>query len=238
MAVLALLLGILSIPISVVFGLGIVPGPLAIILGARARALKKPGKGVALMGMSFGFIGTGTSALVLITLFSTIVLPRITANAARASIGTDAPFDLTSLSGTELDFGTLKGKRVVVDVWATWCGPCIATIPALDQLALEDDVVVMGISFEDPEHVREWITRRRSLGQGPNYSIVAADRSDRSKIPATFANVSSLPTIFILDGTGVIRDVQVGQHSFDRLKRAVMNVPLMPKETTTEETTQ
>ena len=220
-AMLALILGIISLPMTILAGLGIIPGVISIILGARSRR-DQGARGVALIGMGLGFLGTAASALMMLSFFTLIIMPRLDDGITRQSIGKKVSLELTTLTGASFDSTDLAGERVLIDVWATWCGPCVATIPALDRLAMEADVVVIGITFEDPEHVRAWMTRRNALGEGPHYPIVAAGRAD---VPATIANVRMLPTMFLLDGAGVIREARVGAHGFDELQAMIDSVP-------------
>src|SRR5262245_59369135 len=69
-------------------------------------------------------------------------------------------FVLQSLQGKPVELNKLlaQGKPVVIDIWATWCGPCRQEIPHLVQFAEKygkDGLIVIGLTIEDPEADRK-----------------------------------------------------------------------------------
>lgn len=68
---------------------------------------------------------------------------------ANVVVGSLAPsFSLTSLDGTTVKSGVLKGSVVVLNFWATWCQPCMVEIPELKELAASSNVKVVGIALD------------------------------------------------------------------------------------------
>lgn len=215
---LSLFLGAASIPAALILGLGIVPALAAILLGARRRNPTLPRPISAGFGMALGFVGLLASSLVMLALFSTLILPRLETNMARGAVGRQLDVEFTTIEGQTLDRTTLQGSPMIIDVWATWCGPCLAAIPVLERIEKETSVPVLGVTFEAETHVARWVSERKALSGSPSYAIVALDRAEA---PDLLAGVSALPTLFILDGTGVIQEVMVGFHDYDSLKTAV-----------------
>jgi peroxiredoxin len=115
------------------------------------------------------------------------------------------------MEGNEIILSQLKGKRVVLDFWATWCPPCKKEIPHFIMLANEvksDNLVIIGISSEDKSVLKNFIEKT-----GINYPIASAD-----DLPLPFAQISSVPTTFFIDRNGIIQNVLVGYHDYDTLK--------------------
>ncbi len=126
--------------------------------------------------------------------------------------GVIAP-DITvkTLDGKSIKLGDLKGKRVVLDFWATWCPPCKKEIPHFIKLAGQtsrNDLVIVGISSEDTNTLNEFVKK-----QGVNYPIGSVTNP-----PAPYADVQAIPTTFFIDRHGVIQTVAVGYHEFSDLK--------------------
>jgi thiol-disulfide isomerase/thioredoxin len=61
-------------------------------------------------------------------------------------------FTLKDMNGAEVNLASFKGRVVLINFWATWCGPCRAEIPSLVELQekYRDDLTVLGVSIDDP----------------------------------------------------------------------------------------
>lgn len=68
--------------------------------------------------------------------------------------------NMTNLAGRELNLGALQGTPVLLNLWATWCAPCVKEMPLLDELATEYDeqlhVITVSQDMGSPEKVRQF----------------------------------------------------------------------------------
>jgi peroxiredoxin len=118
---------------------------------------------------------------------------------------------ITTLDGATVALSDLKGKRVILDFWATWCPPCVQEIPHFVRLRNEistNDLVLIGISDEERGTLEKFIKKHDI-----NYSIGTAKDS-----PAPYSDITSIPTTYFIDRKGVIQKILVGYHDFDELK--------------------
>jgi cytochrome c biogenesis protein CcmG, thiol:disulfide interchange protein DsbE len=97
----------------------------------------------------------------------------------------------------------LKGRVTVVNVWASWCGPCREEHPFLVELARDPSIRVVGINYKDnPENAR------RFLGAlGNPFSAVGVDPNGRTAIDW---GVYGVPETFVIGPDGTIRHKQIG----------------------------
>ncbi len=95
---------------------------------------------------------------------------------------------LRSMSGDVLDFKTLKNKVVLVNLWATWCPPCIAEMPSLQKLYKDygDKVVFVLVSNENKEKINDFLVEKEYSFKVYNQLSQAPKQLQSKTIPATF----------------------------------------------------
>ena len=112
---------------------------------------------------------------------------------------------METLDGRTIAMADQRGKAVLVNFWATWCGPCREEVPYLVQLAARypDHLTVIGVS-EDAGGAD--VVEAFSAQYGVNYPIVMSTPEIKRAFPGVFA----LPTSFIVDAAGRIVQTHVG----------------------------
>lgn len=127
--------------------------------------------------------------------------------AATAAPTTQTPLDallgaggVTTLAGKTLTRDALRGRVVLVDVWATWCAPCLAEMPTLKRLQAThaDDLLIVGVNVDSlpRRDLRQWLARK---------DITWAQLFDGRGVNGPLAsqlNVEFLPRSFLYDEDG------------------------------------
>ncbi|WP_197489760.1 peroxiredoxin family protein [Rossellomorea aquimaris] len=112
-------------------------------------------------------------------------------------------FKLETLSGNEITLSSLKGKKVILNFWATWCPPCREEMPILEELYKKhkDTVEILAINIDPQYNVKQY-TESLSL----TFPILL-DKDD--KINKAY-DILSVPTTFIINEKGIITHKQIG----------------------------
>jgi peroxiredoxin len=217
LATASLVIGVIALPLSVVL-IGGALGLGGIVLGARHLARRRGARRRAWAGI---MLSTAAIVMTGLVLYAQVVFQqRANAEMARWEGVASPAFSVTTLDGTAVDSTTLRGKRVLLDFWATWCAPCRLQTAALERLVREkprDDVVVLGISTEDAATVRAF------LADNPvTYPIVSVERG---VLPPPYSRMVAVPAAYVIDRNGVIQFGRVGVLTSEELERLVWNAP-------------
>jgi thiol-disulfide isomerase/thioredoxin len=110
------------------------------------------------------------------------------------------------LNGKEVKLSDYRGKVVIVDFWATWCGPCRRGIPDLIKLQkkYKNKIAVIGISLDQQETQKDVVPFIKNYGI--NYPVVLGNVD----VVTNYGNINAIPTTFIIDQQGKIIDKNIG----------------------------
>jgi cytochrome c biogenesis protein CcmG, thiol:disulfide interchange protein DsbE len=133
-------------------------------------------------------------------------------------------FHLKTLDGQPLALAGSQGKVVLLNFWATWCGPCRAEIPDLIalQLKYKDDLQIIGlvVDSDDDAELRDVVRN-----EGINYPVAVSS----DQVRAQYGGIAALPTSFVLDKQGRVVQKHVGLRDpvlYEVEVRALLGLPI------------
>jgi thiol-disulfide isomerase/thioredoxin len=131
-------------------------------------------------------------------------------------------FELRDLDGKPLALGDARGKIVLLNFWATWCGPCRAEIPDLVDLQKRYpdklEIIALATEEDDADEVRRFV-----LHSGINYRVAMAPEA----VVREYGGIAALPTSFVIDREGRIVQKHVGLNDptlYERELRAMLGM--------------
>jgi thiol-disulfide isomerase/thioredoxin len=128
-------------------------------------------------------------------------------------------FTVKTIDGRAVSLDDLAGKVVLIDFWATWCGPCREALPHVREIAKKfsgQPLVVMSISLDKDE--AKW---REFVGKNEMTWTQARDDGFEGKVATTFG-IHAIPATFTIDADGVLQDQHVGDAAIEgKLKKLV-----------------
>lgn len=153
------------------------------------------------------------------------ITPAITTSAV-AQTGKPAPdFRLKTLDGNEIKLSDLRGKTVLINLWASWCPPCRYEMPGI-QAAYEKfnskGLVVLGLNFtaqDNLQDVQDFVTELKLT-----FPILLDESGD---VSAGLYGMRGLPTSYFIDTQGILQRIQVGALLPEKIEEFLLEI--LPK---------
>lgn len=138
------------------------------------------------------------------------------------------------LDGKPVNLADVRGKVVLLNFWATWCGPCRAEIPDLIELQTKykDRLQIIGLMVDDDD---AGVVRRVVAQTGINYPVAITSTELRMK----YGGIAALPTSFVLDSEGRVVQKHEGLRNpalYEMEIRALLGLPIDARVETFEDT--
>lgn len=136
--------------------------------------------------------------------------------------GTVAPlnFTLKDMNGVDVRLESFKGKVILLNFWATWCGPCRIEIPYLIELQRQygDDLVVLGVSIDDTaEKLKPYATEMKV-----NYPLLVGN--GRQDFQDAYGPFWGIPVTVFVDRDGLIHKKHSGIASKEQFEHEIMSL--------------
>ncbi|EYB69845.1 redoxin [Deinococcus phoenicis] len=155
------------------------------------------------------------AAALVAVLGAALLSPSHNATDGGPLVGKPAPqFTLTSLDGTPVSLAALKGRPVVLNFWASWCGPCREEAPLFRELSTRQSagqgLAVVGVLFQETneQNARDFIR---------DYALAYPSLRDPGIRTGINYGVAGIPETFFIDPQGVVQHVDRGGLTRERL---------------------
>ncbi|RAK18469.1 peroxiredoxin [Anoxybacillus vitaminiphilus] len=136
-------------------------------------------------------------------------------------IGNAAPdFELKTLDGKSIRLSELQGKKVILNFWATWCPPCQAEMPEMQNFyeKYNEDVEILAVNLtsqDSRDKVASFIKE-----YGLTFPVVLDEEGDVLKL----YKISPIPTSYMIDREGTIRHKYVGPMTYEQMVEFTKNI--------------
>ncbi|SEQ84037.1 Peroxiredoxin [Virgibacillus subterraneus] len=132
-------------------------------------------------------------------------------NKVGLEIGNMAPdFELTTLKGKTVKLSDFRGKRVLVNFWATWCPPCRAEMPDMEKFHQNKDITILAINLTETESTKSDVSDFVE-----KFELTFPILMDETVEVANQYQIQPIPTSYMIDSNGVIQFKALGAMNYE-----------------------
>jgi peroxiredoxin len=143
------------------------------------------------------------ASVLLLVLVAVVIVqamePEQQDNLPGLGIGTKAPdFELKTLSGENVKLSDYRGKKVMLNFWATWCAPCKEEMPDMEEFYQQNgkEIEILAVNIDPQFNVQQFVTEF-----GITFPILLDDKDEVN----TMYQLLTIPTTYFIDEKGIIR---------------------------------
>mgnify|MGYP001443607850 CR=1 FL=1 len=119
-------------------------------------------------------------------------------------------FELETLEGEKVSLSDFRGKRVMLNFWATWCPPCRAEMPDMQKFHENKDVVILAVNLTETESSEDNVPKFVE-----EYGITFRVPLDVDSSVSTLYQIRPIPTTYLIDSNGMIHNVAFGAINYE-----------------------
>jgi peroxiredoxin len=157
------------------------------------------------------------AAVVLLTLLTVVIVQAMepeekSDNLPGLSIGKKAPdFELKTLSGESVKLSDYRGKKVMLNFWATWCPPCKEEMPDMERFHQQNgkDVIILAVNIDPQFNVNQFVSE-----MGITFPILLDEKDEVNSL----YQVLTIPTTYFIDENGIIQQKYLTAMTQDIMK--------------------
>ena len=125
-------------------------------------------------------------------------------------------FKLETIEGEEVRLSDFRGQKVLLNFWATWCGPCRAEMPDMQKYHEEDDdAVILAVNLTETEQSSTGVDEFLD-----EYGIDFTILSDKNTVVSNIYKAQALPTSYLINTEGRIHNIAVGPLNYEAMVQA------------------